>query len=159
MVSPSVRARSKADSSRHYLEQVAVRVTEVEPATAMAVIDFHVLRRARAAAIGQPLAADAIEDPVELRFADLEGIVMPLEAVPIIEIDGQRVIDPHRGEVGNRAIIFQPKDMGEEAGRLLLVARGHDRVIEDDGHRRLLMLCYREMSATAAIGKHRSRSA
>src|SRR5215471_21243741 len=125
----------------------------------MAVIDLHVLRRARSAAINEPLAADAIEDPVKLPFAHLKGVVMPLEAVPIIEIDSQRVVDPHRGEVRNRTVVFQTEDAGEEAGRLLLVTGWHNRVIEDNGHRRLLVVCYQEMSAIAAIDKLRSRSA
>src|SRR6516164_1940743 len=84
---------------------MAVRVTEIKAAPAMAVVDLHVLRRPRAAAINQSLAVDAVKDPVELRFTHLEGVMMPLEAVPIIEIDGQRVVDPHRGEMRDHPCI------------------------------------------------------
>jgi hypothetical protein len=64
---------------------VTVGVAEVKAATAAAVIDLHILGRARPAAIGETLAADAVEDAVELRLADFESVVMPLEAVPIVE--------------------------------------------------------------------------
>src|ERR1700756_940530 len=117
-----------------------VRVMEIKAPATMAVIDLHVLRRPRAAAIDQPFIADTIEDPVKVRFAYLEGVVMPLEAVPVVEIDGQRVVDPHGGEVRNRAIVFQTEDAGEKAGRFLLVPGGEDRVIEADGQGRPLMV-------------------
>src|SRR5262249_49482501 len=80
--------------SRQHFEEMAVRVAEVKAAAATPVIDLHVLGGTRPAAIGETLAADPVEDAVELRLAYSEGVVMPLEAVPIVEIDGQRVIDP-----------------------------------------------------------------
>src|SRR6516162_6660943 len=128
----------------------------------MAVVDLHIVRRARTAAICQPLAADAVEDPVELRLADLEGVVMSLEVVPVIKINGQRVVYPHRRKVRNRALVFQTEDVGEEAGRFLLVAGGYDRVIENDGHRRLLLVWRRDerdgrhRQAPAPLAKRRS---
>src|SRR5262245_4153513 len=88
-----------AHLGRQHFEEMAVRVAEVKAAAATPVIDLHVLGRARPAAIGEALAADAVEDTVELRLAYSEGVVMPLEAIPVVEIDGQRVIDPHRREV------------------------------------------------------------
>src|SRR5437660_7129214 len=99
MISPFFGVQSKTSLSRQHLEQGAVRIEEVEAAAAMAMINLHVVRRPRPAAIGEALAADAIEDPVELRFGDLEGVMVPLEAVPIIKVDRQGVVDPHRSEV------------------------------------------------------------
>jgi hypothetical protein len=67
---------------------VTIRVAEVEAAAAIAVIDLHILCGARPAAVGEAVVADPVEDPVELRLADFEGVVVPLEAVPIVKIDG-----------------------------------------------------------------------
>src|SRR5437667_6340174 len=103
-------------SSRQHFEEMAVRVAEVKASAAAAGIDLHVFGRARPAAIGEPLAAHPLEDSVELHLAHLEGIVMPLEAVPIVEINRQRVVDPHRSEVRDRTLIFEAEDPGEEAG-------------------------------------------
>src|SRR5882762_4658621 len=125
---------------------MAVRVAEVRAAAAMAVVDLHVFGGARPAAIDETLAADAIKDPVELRLAHLEGVVMPLEAVPIVEVDGQRVVDLHGGEVRNGAVVFETKNPGEEPGGLLLVAGWDDRVVEYDAHRRLLVVSEKDES-------------
>src|SRR5215469_4085145 len=45
-----------ACSGREYLEQVPVGIAEVKPATAIAMIDLHVLRRPRPATISKPVA-------------------------------------------------------------------------------------------------------
>src|SRR6516162_11756439 len=103
---------------------MAIRVAEIEAAAAMAVIDLHVLSRARAAAIGDALGEDAVEDPVKLRFADLEGIVVPLEGVPVVEIDRQRVVDADGREVRDWALVFETENPREEAGGCFLVAGG-----------------------------------
>src|SRR5260370_40913883 len=90
-----------------HLEQVTVRVAEIEAATAVAMIDLHVLSGTRPAAVGEALTADPVEDPVELRFADFEGIVVPLEAGPIVEIDRQGLVDPHPSEIPDPTLLFQ----------------------------------------------------
>src|SRR6516164_7108924 len=106
---------------RQHFEQVAVGIAEIEAAAAMAVIDLHVFGRARAAAIGDALGEDAVEDPVKLRFADLEGIVVPLKRVPIVEIDGQRVVDADGREMRDWALVFETEDAREESGGYFLV--------------------------------------
>src|ERR1700730_9767405 len=146
MISPLVCVEATAGLGRQDFEEMAVRVAEVKAAAAMAVVDFHVLGRARSTAIGETLAADAIKDPVAFRVAHLEGVVMPLEAVPVVEVDGQRVVDLHRGEVRDGAVVFETKNPGEESGGFLLVAGGDDRVVEYDAHRRLLVVCEKDES-------------
>ena len=82
-----------------HFEQVPVRVPKIKSAAAVPVIDLHVLRGARAAAIGEALGANPVENPVELRLADLKGVMVAFEAVPIVEIDRQGVVDAHRSEM------------------------------------------------------------
>src|SRR5260370_21686065 len=117
-------------------------------------IDLHVLSGTRPAAVGEALTADPVEDPVELRFADFEGIVVPLEAGPIVEIDRQGRVDAHRSEMRDRALVFEAKNPGKEPRRLFLVAGRDDRVVEDDGQERLLSTVFDKMSPFAAIDKH-----
>src|SRR5437588_634632 len=92
-------ARNDAPLGGQHLEQVTVRVAEIETAPTIAMIDLHILRGARTTAVGEAFGADPAEDSVEFRFADLEGVVVPLEAVPIVEIDRQGLIDPHGSEM------------------------------------------------------------
>src|ERR1700724_2529128 len=115
---------------------MAVRVAEVKAAAALAVVDLQVLGGARPAAVDETLTADAIKDPVELRLADFEGVVMSLEGIPIVEIDGQRLVDPYRSEMRDRGVVFKTKNPGEESGGFFLIAGGDDRVVEYDAHRR-----------------------
>src|SRR5690242_7004888 len=138
-------------SSRQHFEQVPVRVPKIKSAAAVPVVDFHVLRGARATAIGEALGADPVENPVELVLADPEGVMVAFEAVPIVEIDRQGVVDAHRGEVRDRALVFETEYPGEEPGGLLLVAGGDDRVVEKDGHERLRFVPIK-MTTPAAIG-------
>src|SRR5919201_3319467 len=119
---------SKVGSGGQHLEQVTVGVAEIESAAAIAVIDLHILRRTRPAAIGDPLGTDPVEDPVKLCLTDFEGIVVPLEAVPIVKIDRQSLVDPHGGEMRDRTLVFEAKNLGKKPRRCLLVAGWDDRV-------------------------------
>src|SRR5262249_44081733 len=86
------------------------------------------------AAVAQPCVADALENSVEFGLTDFEGVVMPLEFVPVVEIEGQLLVDTYRGEVARSTLIRNPEDAGKEPRRIFLVAGGDDHVIEDNGH-------------------------
>src|SRR5580658_3268834 len=103
-------------SGGQHFEQVTIRVAEIKPAPAMATVDRHVLRRTGAAAVGETLGLDPVEDAVEFGFADLEGIMVAFELVPVVEIDGQLVVDLDRREMRHRAAVFEPEDAGEKPG-------------------------------------------
>ena len=93
-----------------HLEHVAVRISEVKPASATTVIDLHIVEGAGSAAISNALGADSVEDAVKLRFIDFEGVVVALEIRVVVEIEGQRVVDPQRREVRERTFIAQTQD-------------------------------------------------
>src|SRR5262245_20954824 len=120
-----------------HLEHVAVRISEIKPASATTVIDLHIVEGAGSAAISNALGADSVEDAVKLRFIDFERIVVAVEIRVVVEIEGQRVVDPQRREVRERTFIAQTQDPGEEARRCFLVMRGHDRMVEHNSHRHL----------------------
>lgn len=117
---------------------MSVGVVEIDAAPAAPVVDLAVGARARAAAVLDPLRLDAAEDRVELRFADLEGVVVRLELAALVKVEGQVAVDLDRGEMRMRPVIREPEDAGEKLGRRDLVVRRDDRVVEDDSHCRLL---------------------
>jgi len=123
---------------RQHLEHVAVRISEIKTASATTVIHLHIVERAGSAAISNALGADSVEDAVKLCFIDFEGVVVTLELRIIVEIEGQRVVDPQRREVRERTFIAQTQDPGEEARRCFLVMRRDDRMVEHNCHRHLL---------------------
>src|SRR5262249_35292769 len=77
---------------RQPLQHMARGVAEVEAAATVPTVDLAVLERKGAAAIGDALPLDAGEDRVELGLADLERIVMALEAAVGGEVEGERVV-------------------------------------------------------------------
>jgi hypothetical protein len=137
---------------------MAVRIAEIKAAAAVAMVDRHVLMRARSAAVGDALFENPVVDPVELGLADLERVMMPLELFLIVEVDGQLLVDPDRREVRDWAGIFKTKDPGEKPGGCFLVVGGHNGVIEMDRHGVLPRSVSIKMSLVAAVGKLRALS-
>ncbi|HXL47957.1 MAG TPA: hypothetical protein VN975_04125, partial [Xanthobacteraceae bacterium] len=78
--------------SRQHFEHVPVGVSEIEAASAMTVIDLHVVKGTGSAAVSNALGAHPFEDSVEVRFVDLERIMVALEIRIVVEIEGQRVV-------------------------------------------------------------------
>jgi hypothetical protein len=56
-------------------------------------------------------------------------------AEPVVEVKGQVVIDADRHERPGRPARGEADQVSEELGATTLVTHGHDRVVEDDGHR------------------------
>src|SRR5262249_54055514 len=61
--------------------------------------------------------------------------VVHLEAVPVVEVQREGVVDPHGGKVSHRALVRQSENVGKEPCRRFLIVRGHNRVIQRDRHR------------------------
>ncbi len=70
---------------------MSTRVAKVDAAPTVPVVDLPVLRAPRLAAVDEACLDDAAEDLVELRLADLEGIVLGLEGLPGVEVERQRL--------------------------------------------------------------------
>ena len=78
---------------------MAVRISKIETAPAATMIDLHIIKRAWSAAIRNSLDSDSVEDVVKLRLINLKGVVMTLELRVIVEVERERVVDPHGSEV------------------------------------------------------------
>jgi len=79
--------------AREKLQHVAVGIFEIYATAAVPGIGFHVILREWTAAVRDSGLLDATEDRIELRIADVEGIVMDLEAIPVVEIQGECFVD------------------------------------------------------------------
>src|SRR5687767_9361187 len=100
----------------HYFEQVAVRVLEVKAAPAPSVIDLAIGVVVWPTAVGERLGLYPAEDRLELRFADMEGVVMAVWLRLVGEVKGQAVIDLHLREVACARLDRQAENFGEERG-------------------------------------------
>src|SRR5215467_886559 len=120
---------------------MAIRIFEVKAAPTTAGVDVPVRVVVRAAAIGNSLGFYAAEDPLQLLFAHMKGVVMAV-VPPRVEaytaprlrlvgkIEGQVLVDLHLREVAIPRLHRQAEDLGKELGRGSLVLGGHDGVIE-----------------------------
>src|SRR6202035_2262637 len=128
------RSPGSQSGSREKLQHVAVGIFEIYAMAAVPGIGFHVILRHWTAAVRNSGLLDATEDGVELRVADVESIVMHIEAIPGVEIQGERFVDLDWRKMAHRAVVLQAEYPGEKLCRGLLVMRRHDRVIQRDCH-------------------------
>src|SRR5437763_686864 len=112
-----------------------VGITKVHTASAAAMVDLHVLSGVWPAAISETLCLNAREDRFELRFADLERIVMNCNIVAVSKIQRQCVIHLHGREIMNSTLLErQSENSREEFCRRDFVVRRHDGVVEFNRH-------------------------
>src|SRR5438128_2422812 len=125
-------------SQRQQLEYVSVGTADVEALNAVPVIELLILKIPRVAAICDSGFLHPLENRIKLRVAHMKRVVMDVEMVVIVEIEGQSLIDAHRSKVSAQSLVLQSKDIREKAGRGRFVASRHDGVIQDDRHGSLL---------------------
>src|SRR5262245_41308759 len=113
---------------------MAVGIPEVDASPPTAGVDLPVLRGPRPDSIRDTGSLNAVEHRVELRVTHMKGIVMTLEAVKIIEVEGQCLVHPYGCEVPHRALIRQTKDVGKESCRRFLVVRWDNGMVQCDSH-------------------------
>ena len=83
-----------------------IRVAEIDPAPAGAMVDPPVLARMRFTAIDYACRLYAAKDRIEFRFAHLECIVMGVKLLDIIvEIQRESLIDPHRRKIAHGLLV------------------------------------------------------
>src|SRR6202034_642767 len=74
------------------------------------------------------------EGRLEFLVAQLEGVVVLVDMVVVIEIQADAVGQGDRSEARERRVDVQAEDVGEELRRCLRVVRGYDGVIQFDAH-------------------------
>src|SRR5262249_48189896 len=142
---PDPRSLAAGLRHGHDLQQVPVRILEVEAPSAPAGVDLAVLVIIRLAAIEDFLGLDPLEYRFELRITDVEGVLktppgarIETRSAPILrlvgEVESQALVDLDLREVAWARLDRQSEDVGEESGRGDLVLRGNNGVIQSNRH-------------------------
>ena len=125
---------------------MAVRVAKIDAAAAVPVIELTVAEAPRCAAIGELRLANAAEDGIELGIADVEGVVVALELLDVVEKERERVVDTKWPPFGSA---WRPKMRAKNCAAALLSRAGTmewlrvmviGRPLANDRRRRIGML-------------------
>src|SRR4029077_2616034 len=112
------------------LEQVPVRILEVQAAAAVAPVDLPALAAAGVGPVVDPAVADAAEDRVELLLADQERVVLRRDGlVRHVEVEGDVVVHAHDVEWPEACRPRAAEDLREERRRATLIAAPDDRMV------------------------------
>src|SRR5215831_17800109 len=115
---------------------MAVGVAKIDAAAAIPVVELTVVKTPRCAAIGQLRLANAAQDGIELGIADVEGVVVALELLGVVEKERERAVDTYRREMTAFRIGIEAKNARKKLRRCPLVTGGDDGVVEGDGHQK-----------------------
>ena len=115
---------------------MAVRVTKIDAAAAVPVVELTVVEAPRCAAISELRLANAAEDGIELGIADVESVMVALELLVVVEEERERLVDTYRREMAVFRIGMEAKNARKRLRRCPLVAGRDDGVVEGDGHRK-----------------------
>src|SRR5215469_1897834 len=126
---------------------MAVRVAKIHAASAVPVVELTVVEAPRCAAIGELSLPNAAEDSIEFGIVDVEGVVVALELLVIVEEECKRVVDTYRREMIAFRICTEAKNARKKLRRCPLVAGRNDGVVQGDSHRKTL-------ATTAAEYRH-----
>ena len=105
---------------------MAVRVAKIDAAAAVPVIEVTVVEAPRRAAVGELRLPDAAEDRIELGIADVEGVMVALELLVVIEKERECVVDTYWGKMPVFRIGVKAKNPREKLGRCHLIAGRDD---------------------------------
>src|SRR6516165_7145265 len=89
---------------------MAVRVAEIDAAAAVPIIELTVVEAPRCAAVHQLRLANAAQNGIELGFADVEGVVVALELLVVVEKECERTVDTYRREMAAFRIGMKAKN-------------------------------------------------
>ena len=78
---------------------MAVRVAKIDAAAAVPIIELTVVETPRGAAVRELRLANAAQDGIELGIADVEGVVVALELLVVVEKERECVVDTYRREM------------------------------------------------------------
>ena len=88
---------------------MAVRVAKIDTAAAVPIIELTVVEAPRCAAARELRLANAAQDGIELGIADVEGVVVALELLMVVEKERERVVDTYRREMAAFRIGMEAK--------------------------------------------------
>ena len=113
---------------------MTIAIFKIKPASAVAVVEFHVLMTLGTAAIDDAFGLYAAENGVELGVRDMESVVMVPELTRVVEVERQPVIHSDWRKMPAWPFVVESEDVSEEPRRFILVVRRNDGVIQLNGH-------------------------
>ncbi len=113
---------------------MAVKVAEIDAAATVPVIELTIVEAPWCAAIHEVRLANAAQDGIELGITDVEGVVVALELLVIVEKERERIVDTYRSEMAAFRIGMQAENSRKKLRRCRLVAGRNDGVVEGNGH-------------------------
>src|SRR6516162_5831365 len=114
---------------------MAVRVAKIDAAAAVPIIELTVVETPRGAAVRELRLANAAQDRIELGIADVEGVMVALELLVVVEKERECVVDTYRRKMPVFRIGVKAKNPRKKLGRCHLIAGRDDGMVEGDGHR------------------------
>src|SRR6516225_11377594 len=115
---------------------MSIRVAKIDTAAPVPVVELTVVEAPQCAAIDQLRLANTAQDCIELGIANVEGVVVALELLVVVEKERERVVDTHRREMAAFQIGLEAKNARKKLRRCPLVVGREDSVVEGDGHRK-----------------------
>ena len=103
---------------------MAVGIPKVDASSSTTVVNLPVLQGPRPTPIRDTSGLNTVEHRIEFRVIHMKGIVMTLEPLTIVEVQGQGLIDPHGCKVPHGTFIRQAKDVGKKPCRGFFVVNG-----------------------------------
>src|SRR6476620_7264057 len=111
-----------------------VEIAKIDATAAFTGIQLTIARAPWIAAPFDARILHALEDRVEFIVADIEGIMVHVERIGIVEVQRQLIIDPYRSKVPHRPLIAESEYLREKFRRCFFVLCRHNRVIQLDRH-------------------------
>ncbi|WP_208610718.1 hypothetical protein [Bradyrhizobium shewense] len=105
---------------------MAVRIAKIDAATAVPVVELTIVETQWCAAIGELRLANAAEHGIELGIAYVEGVVVALELLVVVEKERERVVDTYRREMSTFRIGLGAKNARKKTAPLR-ACRGRGR--------------------------------
>src|SRR5258706_4983903 len=115
---------------------------KVNATTTVVRIQLAILGTLRPAAPGNAGFLDAPKNRIEFVVANVKRIMMRRKGLGGVKVQGQLIVNPHRGKVSHRPIVVEAENLREEFRRRLFVLRRHYRVIQFNCHNSSL-ICLR----------------
>ena len=99
---------------------MAVRVTKIDAAAAVPIIELTIAEVPRCAAVRQLRLANAAQDGIELGITNVECIVVALELLVVVEKECECIVDTYRCEMAAFRIGMEAKNARKKSAAALL---------------------------------------
>lgn len=109
-------ATSGRSGARQQVQQVSVRVREVEAAAVVPIVEFAILGVPAVAAVANAGSPNTLQNAIKFAIADVEAIVVALERGRVVEIKGGVGVHLDRSKVTLGSVVGEAETPRAEKG-------------------------------------------